>query len=433
MRMLTREPQAEIETAPATSSTLESLSVFGVSYRTAHLELRSHLNFAGERAFELLQALSSAGVGRSLVLSTCNRTEIYFSGSCADAVLNVVATESGLSRAQLKSHSYTYSGARAANHLFRVACGLESAALGETEILSQLKQALKASGQVGRLSGPLNLLFRRALEVSKRVRTETALCKNVTSVASMAIRQASVISGGLRDKNILLIGAGEIAERLAKEISKASGRQCTVVNRTFSRAEALASEYGFAVAKLAHLPALLDAHDVVFCAVNSDKPLIKPAMVAGRQMTFVDLGVPSVIEDLSECPGCQVVDMEFLSSACSANSDLRSQAVHEAEAIIDKALDSFAIECAERDVAPAIEALGRLGEKVREDNVAWALSRLGDISPNQTKVIEDMAMRLVRGMLQGQIAAMKSESLSPQERACLASVFEDVGAGTARD
>lgn len=434
MPMLTDDVKVEeLEAQTSRSSTLDSLSVLGVSYQTAGLEIRSLLNFAGERAHTLLQSLSSVGVRQCLVLSTCNRTEIYFSGTESEKVLNVLSIESGVEKRTLRDHCYGLSGERAARHLFRVACGLESAALGETEILSQLKDALRGAGEGGHLSGALNLMFRRALEASKRVRTETELCKNVISIATMAVRQAVSVTGSLNGRSILLLGAGAIAERLAKELSKVPDITCTVANRTVSRAEALASEYGFQFASLGELPSLLETHQLVFCALSSEDTILKKEMLEGKPLTIVDLGVPSVVDRLELNDSCHVIDMEFLASACAANSDLRSGAVEEAEKIIESAVCEFSKECGERDVAPAIEALVRLGNHVKQENLLWAESQLGGLSADQRNVVEDMAQRIVRGMLQGQISAMKSQSLTANERSCLASVYRELGAGTVRD
>ena len=407
-------------------STLGSLSVFGVSYKTAGLELRSRLSFAGEKLPELLQRLTSAGVNQCLVLSTCNRTEVYFAGAYPEVVFQVVCDFAGADPDVVDSHCYFARGEAAARHLFRVASGLDSAALGETEILAQLKDALRISSEGGHISGALNLLFRRAINVSKRVRTETDLCRNVTSLASMAVRQAAIAASGLREKSILLFGAGAIAERLAKEIARLPEISCTVVNRTQSKAEALASRYGFGAASIQELPGLISAHDVVFCAVVSDHPILTSKVVGDADVTIVDLGVPSVVGQLDAFSQARVINIELIASACAANSELRSSAISDADAIIDFEVGEFVKECSERDVAPAITALVSLGEHVRRENLQWALSELDSLQPEQRKVVEDLAFRMMRGMLQGQIAAMKSDSLSLQEKACLASVFRDM-------
>jgi glutamyl-tRNA reductase len=414
-------------------STLQSLSVLGVSYKTAGLEIRSLLSFSGEKLTRLLERLTAEGVSQCLVLSTCNRTEIYFAGSYPEVPFRILCEVAGVEADELSEHCYLSHGEDTARHAFRVASGLESAALGETEILAQLREALQVASEGGHISGALNLMFRRALNVSKRVRTETDICRNVTSVSSMAIRQASLAANGLRDKKILLLGAGAIAERLAKELSRVHGVNCTVANRTASKAEALAVRYEFAYSSLDDLRNLLSSHEVIFCAIGSDEPILMREILEGLTLTIVDLGVPSVVVPLPHGSSTKLIDMEFLATACVANSELRKSAISGADQIIDAEVAEFVRACSERDVAPAITALVSLGEHVRRANLNWAMSELGDVAPEQRKVVEDLAFRMMRGMLQGQIAAMKSDSLSLQEKACLASVFRDICPEEGRD
>jgi glutamyl-tRNA reductase len=406
--------------------TLGTLSVIGVSHHTAGLELRSKLSVPRERLNKLHQTIADSGASQCLVLSTCNRAEIYFAGTTPDIIVATLCRETGVDPEIFDNHSYYLHGLEAARHLFRVACGLESAALGETEILGQLKEASRIAGEGGHLCGVLHLLFRRAMNVSKKVRTETELCRNVTSLPSMAVRQASLIAGGLRGKRILLLGAGAIAERLAKELSGLPAMTCTVANRTAHKAQLLAQRYGFEFASLADIDRLIDAHDVVFCAVASDRPLIHKELLQSRELTVIDLGVPSIVEPTSFSKA-HVVDLEFLTAACAANSELRTGAVAAAEAFIESELTEFTRACDERDVAPAITGLSNLAEHVRQENLGWAMANLDGLSPEQIKVVEDLSLRMMRGMLQAQIVAMKSESLTLEERACLSSVFRGIG------
>lgn len=426
----TRDSKVAEDQAP---STLDSFSVLGVSYRTAALDLRKHLAFSSEKIGEIQDKLSAAGISGSLVLCTCNRTEIYFSGSYPEIVFQALCENSGIQPDELHLHSYLMRGEAAAAHLFRVASGLDSAALGETEILAQFKEALRIAGGGGHVFGALNLLFQRALNVSKRVRTETELSRNVTSIASMAVRQASIAADGLSGKKILVVGAGAMGERLIKDIAKIPEVDVVILNRSCDRAATLAAPYGFQHDGLDALDDWLGNASVVFCAVSVEKPIISSETLRFLPITVVDLGVPGAVEELGGTSLAQVIDIESVASACAANSDLRTEAVAEAESIISYEVSAFAKECAERDVAPAITALVSLGEHVRDEQLRWALSQLDDLRADQKKVVEDLAFRMMRGMLHGQIAAMKSDSLSLQEKTCLANVFRDMCPEGARD
>ncbi len=224
----------------------------------------------------------------------------------------------------------------------------------------------------------------------------------------------------------MLLGAGAMAERLAKEINIVGARSVTVANRTQVKAQALADQYGWKSASLSDLGSLLASVDVVICAISSDQPVITAELIGDHSVTIVDLGVPSTVSVSEANSLARVVNIELLAEACAANSELRASAVIEADKIIDVEVEEFSRECSERDVAPAITALVSLGEHVRKENLRWAMSQLEELNAHEKKVVEDLAFRLMRGMLQGQIAAMKSDSLSLQEKACLASVFKDL-------
>lgn len=413
------------------SATLESLHLIGLSYRTAGLELRSALSFAGEKREALFRGLSALGIEQALVLSTCNRTEVCFCGGDIDVVSDLLCRFSGLDRETLDTHTYRYTATVVAEHLCRVASGLESAALGETEILAQIKEAWRAASDAAMMGGTIDLLCRSALETSKRVRTETELCRNVTSLASMAVRQAALVGGPLKDRNILLLGAGAIGERLAKEIYAVHGARCTIANRTEAKAAALASRYGFESASLSDLDGLLAAHTIIFCAVMSETPLITEKMIRAGQV-IVDLGVPSIVQ-APTLQNAHIINMEFLASACAANTEIRAKAVADAEEIIACSVAAFARECCDRDVAPAIRAMMCLGEEVKREQLAWALASLPNLSPEERKIVQDLAYRIVRGVLQPTIAAMKDAHHTGKERMMVAAVLGQVGPKAVQD
>lgn len=405
--------------APFSSAFLDQVVLVGASYRTANLETRSALSLAGEKLEAFRLQMQERGAQSVLILSTCNRTEVYVTGIQSQILFGALAE---LSPAVERS-IYVKHGEDAATHIFRVACGLDSAAVGETEILAQVKLAWREAGQARLMGGVLDLLCRRAIEVSKRVRTETDLCRNVISVASMAIRQA----GGLAGKRVLLLGAGAMAERLAKEISLAGVESCVVLNRTAARAEALAERYGFSPGLLSRLVDELPQADVVFVAVPGDKLLIDSKLASERPSMIVDLGVPSAVGPMPA--HVKVIDMEHLAAACEANAKVRASALGEAEAIVQHELQNFLAECGEREVAPAIQSLVQLGDRVRQENLGWALANLDGLSQAQQKVVEDLALRIVRGVLQGPISVLKSPSLPPGQRDALAVALQSMPQG----
>jgi glutamyl-tRNA reductase len=398
--------------------------VVGISYRTADLEMRGALSFSGGATPRLLAELKRLGARESLVLSTCNRTEVYFSGLDSAEVLSLLAAIAEVPRHSLEEHAYAYRGRPAVRHMFRVASGLDSAVLGETEILAQLKDAFSVAVEHGMVGSTLRKTFQSSLVASKRVRTETSVCRSVTSVGTMAVRQAAELSGGLKDKQVLLIGAGRIAERVAKELAHVGVARALVTNRTPDRARKLADQYGLQFLPFDQLDGALGRVDVVLTALATDGPLLDGVRLsgAGRPLTVVDLGVPPNV-DAGERPAFQYVDMEALVEVCAANSEERAAALPHATEIVEEELEKYEQACQERGAAPVIQALVELGEQVRAANLEWALSRLDGLSEKERKVVEDLSIRIVRGMLQAPIQGLKTELVEPSEREIAARLF----------
>lgn len=414
---------------------LAPLRLVGMNFRTADLALRGRVSFSGESLKRLLARLMDAGIAEAVVLSTCNRTEIVFFGDDHGCVSMILAEASGVPIEELEGHLYCRTGHLAAEHLFRVCSGMDSAVLGETDILAQIKQALAAAQEIKSVGPWLNLLFRHAFAASKRVRSETDLCRGITSLGSLAVREASSIMEGLKGKSVLLLGAGKLSERIAKDIVLESPASVTVANRTLAAAKVLADRHGVDYCTLEESIALLSEVDIVFSAVGSSAPILDRAHLAeatdgrkNRPLVIVDLGVPAnVTPDAKRLEEVVAVDVDHLIERCARNTEKRQASIPGANAIVSEAIGELAQAYSEREAANAIHALVRRCEEVREQNLAWAIERLGELDTRQRKVVEDLTLRMMRGLLESPIRSLKDSSFGPDERDVVLRLFEAGG------
>jgi glutamyl-tRNA reductase len=422
-------------------SSATPVGLVGVSYHTASLTIRSKVGVAAKGLERLLHRFSDEGFDECMILSTCNRTEVYFVGGTHAEVERIIAEESGLTALELAPHFYTKAGACTALHLFGVASGLDSAVLGETEILAQIKDAVSKARSENCMGRHIDFLVRRSQAASRRVRTETELCRNVTSVGALAVKDAGHRVGGYVGKKVAVIGAGKIAERVAKDLITQGHPEIVFINRTVANAEGLASRYGGTADGLPSMEQhLLDA-DVVFMATASDSPMLDEvathrvhAARKGRRLMLVDLGVPAntVREATSAC-GWDVLDMDVLAKRCDQNTGKRAASIPHAMAIMDQEIDEYLMECRQRLASPTIEALVRFTEDVKRQNLEWANDRLSHLSEKDLKVVADLAARMAKGFLQSPIQELKEELTSEQHRDVVHKLFQlEVGGASHR-
>lgn len=407
------------------------VGLIGISYHTATLQVRSKVGVAAVRLEQMLRRFAEAGFEECLVLSTCNRTEVYFVGGSHTEAQKILADGSGVEMEDLEPHLYAKSGACAAHHLFGVASGLDSAVLGETEILAQLKGAVTGARERKLIGRHLDFLVRCSQAASRRVRTETDLCRNVTSIGSLAVRNAGLGTDGLAGKKVVVVGAGKIAERIAKDLVPIGVEALVFVNRTFANAESLAARYGGNAFPFSELEGCLSQADVVFTAASCDNPIIDFDMVQrvsqlreSRQLTLVDLGVPRNTDPSAAAKAAwHVLDMDALMGHCEENSAKRSASIPKALEIMDEELDEYLTECTRRSAGPAIEALVNYGEQVKDENLRWAEGKLSHLSEKDLKVVTDLASRMVKGFLQTPIRELKEELTSEQYRDLVLKLF----------
>ena len=299
----------------------------GLSHRTAPVELREHLAIPPEEVSAALERLVGSGaVSEAVILSTCNRVEVYVRpvGDREAAFARVCDfLETLYHRPELRNVLYRYEAHAAVAHLFRVAAGLDSLVVGEGEILGQVKSAYLLAQRLGKTGKITNVLFQRALFVGKQVRTQTRIAEGASSVGSIAVQLAERIFGSLSNHRILIVGAGKMAEVTARSLLSQKARDITVLNRTPAKAEELAKRLNGASGPLERLPEALAESDIVICSAAAEKPLITTKMVEpimkarhGRSLYFIDIAVPRNVEPavhrLDNCYVYNIDDLETI-------------------------------------------------------------------------------------------------------------------------
>lgn len=408
--------------------------VIGLSYRTASVELRGKASFQGDGASHLLNLLREHGVSEAMVLSTCNRTEVYFAGPDHDLVIRLFAAAAKADLDEIRPHLYLKKSLCAACHLFRVVSGLDSQVLGETEIVAQVKQAWKSAEDFGSFGPGLSLLLQRSMEISKRIRTETDLCRGVTSTATLAVMQAQAHLGTLKGRRILLLGAGQIAERVCKDLAPLNVRSLRILNRTVERAERLTSRYGGDAGSMDELEQAMLEADVVIAALSSTKPVVTDALVSriagqrSKSQLFIDLGVPANVQLQAQRDDVELLNIDGLSATCSENLGRRAEAVPVALDILDEEVRRLRADLTMRTAAPTIKALVNQAENIRRQNLDWAMERLTGLTDKERKVVEDLSNKIIKGLLQAPIQGLKHELAAAEHREIVSKLFglEDI-------
>lgn len=324
-----------------------ALIAVGLSHKTAPVELRERLAISTDKLGDAsARLLSEAGLKEAVLLSTCNRVEVYGRPSENSQTSLAAVThffETLYSHSGIASAVYRHHGVDAVRHLFRVTAGLDSLVVGETEILGQVKSAYQFA-QMRESTGKItNVLFQRALYVGKLVRNQTPISEGASSVGSIAVQLASRIFGELRDHRILLIGAGEMAEVTARHLLSQKAGRLTILNRSVDRAQELARQFGGEAGALSDLTEELGRADIVLCSVTLDKPLITRAMMEpimksrrGRSLYFIDIAVPRNVEpDVHGLDNAFVYNIDDLRGIVEESLGRRRAAVESAEGMVD--------------------------------------------------------------------------------------------------
>jgi glutamyl-tRNA reductase len=363
-----------------------SLVVVGINHRTAPVEVRERVVFEPARIPDALQQLRSlADVRESVIVSTCNRTELYCVTERAGAheLGDWLQRYHGLDTS-LHHSLYHHDADKAVAHAFAVASGLDSMVLGEPQILGQLKDAYRVAQETGTTGPVLNKLFQSAFSVAKRVRTETKIGANAVSVASAAVQMARTVFASFENRTALMVGAGETVALAARHLYADGLRRMIIANRSIERARELASEFhGFAIG-LDEIPNHLKEADIVVASTAAPHSIITRHMTEQalrarkrKPMFMVDIAVPRDIDaDVAELEDVFLFTVDDLQSVVNENLEGRRQAAREAHELIEAEVERFAVSLRTRDAAPLIRRLREDAERTKRHTLEQAMQML---------------------------------------------------------
>lgn len=380
----------------------------GLSHRTAPLTVRERLALPEARQVELMQRLAQAPT-EALLVSTCNRVELYVAApDLAEARARVRGQFGELAGPEALEHLYEHEGEAALVHLFRVASSLDSMVLGEAQILGQVKDAFERGQGAGAVRGELTRVCAAAFSCAKRVRTETAIGRAATSMASAAVQLASKVFDGLKGKTVLVVGAGEMAELASRHLKQAGAERLFITNRTLSRAEALAAEVGGTPRPFEELFSLLVDADVVVCSTASPVPLFTKENVGAvakprkhRPLFMVDLAVPrDIAPEVGQLDWVHAYDVDDIQKFVADNAAARAEEAQKAGTLVAQEVARFVKERAVRNGVPVLAQLRQRAEGIARAEVEKTLAVLGDgLTEKQRKSIEAMGRAIVNKLL----------------------------------
>jgi len=402
---------------------MSELLALGISHKTAPVALRERVAFTEREATDFArQATGTPEVREAVVISTCNRTEVYLVvGDPVRAesdVLGLLAGRAAIRPTELAEAIYSPRNCDAARQLYRVTAGLESMIVGEAEIQGQVKRAHEAAMRAG-CTGPLsNRLFAAALTTGKRVRTETDIGSSRVSIPSVAVDLALSVLGGLEDRHVVVLGAGETSELTARALAEQGAGTMFVANRHADRALSLAQRFGGKVVGLDGLPDQLLRADIVLCSTSSPHPIVgrdelEQVMAErhARPLLLIDIAVPRDIEgSCGELEGVSLYDIDDLQAVVARNLSTRESEAPRAQEIVEEEIHRFARRPAQLETLPTISALREHGNDLVEQVLAENAGRWESASPRDLARIEAVARAVMSRLLHEPTIRLRSFS-----------------------
>lgn len=396
------------------------LVVLGLSHRTAPVEQREKAVLTEAAARSLMADLRKGGLSEAVAISTCNRTEVYAVGRVASdaeaAIREGLVAHTLIEGGELDCATYAFREERAATHLFRVTSSLDSMVVGESEIQGQVKAAWELAVAEGACGPVLGQLFRQALEVGKRVRTETDISKGLISVSSVAVDVARRALAHVPNGRVLLIGAGQMAETTARALRGHGVERVTVVNRTVSTARELADRIGGRGVGFDHLPDELANADVVISSTDAPHQILHPGDIeaalasrADRPMVLVDIAVPRDLDpDIGALPGALLHDIDDLEQVVEANLNGRAAEAVRAELIVIDEADRYTGWRRGLAVVPTISTLREHAEHIRSREVERVAGQWESLGQADRDRVERLTQSIVNTLLHDPIVRARA-------------------------
>jgi len=419
-----------------------ALFVAGLSHRNAPVELREQLAVDEDKLRELLCDVAATGVVReALILSTCNRVEVYaiadVPGEARTATFRQLCRHRGVEPASVETVLYTHADGEAVRHTFRVASSLDSMMIGEPQILGQVKDAFALAQSCETVGPALHTLFTQAFTVAKKVRTETEIARHAVSVSFAAVELAKKIFAGLDGKAVLLVGAGKMSELAARHLIEQGAFPLYVANRTWARAQELARALAGTAVPFDELATALATVDIVITSTGAPEPVIRREFVQplvhsrrGRPLFFIDIAVPRDVEDsVNTLDGVYCYDIDDLKQVVDANIRERLREAHRAEALVEREVAKFLARLGDVEVIPTIVSLRERLEIIRSGEVKRTLARLPGATPETREAIEALSAAIVNKILHAPITKLRESSRAGSPRSWLELVHELFGLG----
>jgi glutamyl-tRNA reductase len=387
------------------------LVAVGVSHRTAPVELREAVDFSRAGFDAALTALASRQVAReAVVVSTCNRAEIYAAAdtdAAAETCARFIADYHALPWERVAPHIFVLRGADAARHLFRVAAGLDSLVIGEPQILGQVKEAFAAATGVKHTGALTNRLFNTAFTVGKRVRAETGLGEGAVSVSYAAIALARKIFSDLKGLNVLILGAGEMAELTGVHLRAQQVKQITIASRTLATAEALAAQLGGRAVAWTALSSALSAADIVVTATGATEPVLTKARIEeamrprrGRPLFIIDIALPRDVEaEAGSLDQVILYNIDDLQTIVQENLARRAAELERAETIVTEELERFTSWAQSREIVPTVIALRQRFETIRQSELLRLEPKMASLPPEARARVDEITHLIIEKLL----------------------------------
>lgn len=404
------------------------LVVIGLNHKTAPVEVREHFSLSRDTVLEGLRNLDEyEGIQEAVILSTCNRSEIYAVLEDGEADLRQFMSDITGHDEDIEEYTYTFYNEECIRHLLRVSSSLDSLIIGEGQILSQVKQAYSLAIEAGATDTVMNLLFNRAIATGKRVRTETRIAFSAVSVSYAAVELARKHYGDLSSAKVLILGAGKMAELTGRHLMARDVGEIFVANRHMEKAEALAEAFGGKAVPFREAIKRAMTVDIVVTSTGAPHYVVKSwetkQLMARRKdkpIMFIDIAVPRDVEpEVGDIKGVTLYNIDDLEEVVDEHKEERRQEAFQAESIVEEETQGLLDRYQYLYLRPVMAQLSERGERIRKRELRRVLPKLHDLSEDELKAIEHMSEMLVRKLLREPMRTLNASAGTLREQQCV--------------